>query len=271
MLADRSGWMVGPAALVALLAALGAATGLSPIGWAVGLACGAVGAVVEGRALSRYAHKRGAADMVTLTRAVLACSVAALVAESFLRTPAVGALVTLTVPALALDAVDGQVARRTRTASPFGAWFDGEVDAFLILVLSVTVARSVGVWVLAMGGVRYAFGLAGRGLPWLRAPLPPRYWRKVVTATVGIALAAAAAGVGPVVVTDAALLVALALLAESFGRDVLWLWNRRTATRALVAPRPTAVAIGREGSGVDVVRTWGERRRLTRGGRFHGT
>ncbi|MCL1870912.1 MAG: methyltransferase domain-containing protein [Promicromonosporaceae bacterium] len=236
MRAARTGSLVGSAALVVLLAALAAATGLSPVGWAVGLVCAAVVVAVEVRGLSRYAHARGPADMITLTRAILTCGVAALVAESFLRTPPVGAIVALTVPALALDAVDGWVARRTRTASLFGAWFDGEVDAFLMLVLSVGVVRSAGAWVLAIGGVRYAFGLAGRGLPWLRAPLPPRYWRKVVTATAGIVLAAAVAGVAPSAVTEAALAVVLALLAESFGRDVLWLWSRRAATRALAAP-----------------------------------
>ena len=64
-------------------------------------------------------------------------------------------LVSLATVALVLDAVDGWVARRTRTTGMFGARFDAEVDAFLILVLSVYVARSVGAWVLAIGVARY--------------------------------------------------------------------------------------------------------------------
>ena len=44
--------------------------------------------------------------------------------------------------ALALDGVDGQVARRTRTVSALGARFDMEVDAFLVLVLSVARRRA---------------------------------------------------------------------------------------------------------------------------------
>ena len=44
-------------------------------------------------------------------------------------------------PAL-LDLVDGWVARRTGTASPFGARFDLETDAALILVLSWLVWRT---------------------------------------------------------------------------------------------------------------------------------
>ena len=56
-------------------------------------------------------------------------------------------LVSLASVALALDLVDGQVARRTGTTSALGAQMDGEVDSFLILVLSVYVARSSGAWV----------------------------------------------------------------------------------------------------------------------------
>ena len=43
---------------------------------------------------------------------------------------------------------------------------------------------SLGIWVLAIGAARYAFLAAGWLLPWMREPLPPRHWRKVVTATV---------------------------------------------------------------------------------------
>ena len=121
------------------------------------------------RGLSRYRCDRlGPADWVTLARATLAVGVAALVADSFEQPAPVALLVTLAAVALVLDAVDGWVARRTGTASPLGAHFDGEVDAFLILVLSVYVARSAGAWVLAIGAARYAFLAAGWLLPWMR-------------------------------------------------------------------------------------------------------
>ena len=148
------------------------------------------------RGLSRHgADRLTPADWVTLTRATLAVGVAALVADSFGQPAPVALLVSLAAFALALDAVDGWVARRTRTAATLGAHFDGEVDAFLILVLSVYVARSAGAWVLAIGAARYAFLAAGWPLPWMRAPLPPRYWRKVVAAMQGIVLTIAAAHV----------------------------------------------------------------------------
>jgi phosphatidylglycerophosphate synthase len=162
---------------------------------------------------------------------VLVGGVAALTADSFVRPAAVTALVAISAVALALDAVDGWVARRTKSVSPLGARFDMEVDAFLILVLSVYVTHSTGQWwVLFIGAARYAFGAASWLLPWLRGPLPPRYWRKVVAAIPGIVLTVAAAGILPIPVMNVVLGVALALLAESFGSAVWWLWQHRQAT-----------------------------------------
>jgi phosphatidylglycerophosphate synthase len=233
---------VGPAtgviAQVLLVAALAGAValggvGLSPAAWFVGVACGVLTNAALARGLARYGRCRlGPADRVTLARAVLAGGIAALVANSFGRPAPIAALVSLAAVALALDAVDGWVARRTRTTGALGARFDGEVDAFLILVLSVYVARAAGTWVLAIGAARYVFLAAERSLPWMRKPLPPRFWRKVVAATQGIVLTVAAAGVLPPGLTRVALAAALLLLGESFGRDAWWLWRRR-------APMPT--------------------------------
>ena len=224
MLTVRRGLVVGSAALVALLAVLAATVGLGFLGWGVGLACGAFTIVGVARGTSSL----GPADLVTLGRALLTCGLAALVADSFLHEAAVSTIVVGAVVALVSDLFDGWLARRTRTESAFGARFDGEVDAFLILVLSVYVAEAFQAWVLALGLARYAFAAAGWVLPWMRAQLPPRYWRKVVAATVGIVLTVAAAEVAPPWLTSAALVVALGLLAESFGRDVLWLWHHRS-------------------------------------------
>ena len=76
--------------------------------------------------------------------------------------------------ALALDAVDGHVARATHTQSAFGGRFDGEADAFLLLVLSVHVAQEYGAWVLTIGVARYAFWAAGWVFDWFRRRLPSR-------------------------------------------------------------------------------------------------
>lgn len=240
----RSSHVAGLVSLVVLLALLTVTTGLAPLGWAAGLACGAVLVVCVAVGQGRYGMASlGPADVITLGRANLACGVAALVIDD-LAGASSPVLVPLAAVALALDAVDGPVARRTGTTSPFGGRFDGEVDAFLMLVLSVHLAPLVGWWVLTIGVVRYVFGAAGWWLPWMRSQLPFRYWRKVVTAVQGIALVVAASTVLPAGIARALLLAALALLAESFGRDVLWLWRRRPA-RAVHVPAVSPVPVPR--------------------------
>ena len=227
--------VTGFVAQVLMGAALATTVGLGDAGWVVGITCGLILNAALARGVLRYRPQRlGPADWVTLVRATLAVGVAALVADSFDEPASVTLLVTLSAVALALDAVDGWVARRSRTTSKLGARFDGEVDAFLILVLSVYVARSTGAWVLAIGAARYAFFAAGWLLPWLREPLPPRYWRKVVAAVQGVVLTIAAADLLPRPLTVAALIGALALLSESFGRDVWWLWAHRDAAQTQV-------------------------------------
>ncbi len=231
-----------------LLTVLARTVGLGGAGWLVGLVSGLVLNAALARALWRDRSTRLApADWVTLVRATLAVGVAALTAAAFEREVAVATLVTLASVALVLDFVDGWVARRTATESALGARLDGEVDAFLILVLSVEVAPSVGGWVLAIGFARYAFLAAGWRLRWLRAPLPRRDWRKTVTASQGVALVIAASGALPTTVSRVLLAIALALLAESFGRDVWWLWRRRHAAPPRLAavrdPHPAETAV----------------------------
>lgn len=239
--------MIGLSAQLLALAAVAATVGLGGAGWLLGTGYAVVSCLALSRGLGRAGSARlGPADRVTLARAVLVGVVTALVADSFGRPTPVALLVTVSAVALLLDAVDGQVARRTGTASALGARFDMEVDAFLILVLSAYVASSQGGWVLAIGAMRYAFVAAMAVLPWLDAALPPRFWRKVVAAAQGVLLAVAAARVLPEPGTTLVLVAALALLVESFGRDVAWLWRRRPAARPAPVPvaAPTRVSAG---------------------------
>ena len=228
---------IGVACLLALLAVLTLTVGLGAAAWLVALGCTATLTTLVGLALARDRHHDlGPADLVTLSRALMTCAAAALTVELVLGRPVTPALLAISVPALALDAVDGPVARRTGTVTAFGARFDGEVDAFLILVLSVAAAPTVGWWVVAAGLARYLFAVAGWCLPWMRARLEFRYWRKVVTATVGVALTVVVADVLPAALTTAVALVGLGLLAESFGRDVWWLWRHRERVHVPTAP-----------------------------------
>jgi phosphatidylglycerophosphate synthase len=231
-------------ATAALLGVVSATGGLGVAGWITGLATGSAATVLIATARMRSDQPTiHPADWVTLTRAVLCAGVAGLVAASFIRPVSVTALVTLSAVALALDAVDGQVARRTGTATSVGRRIDGEVDAFLILLLSIYVSRSYGSWVLVIGAARYALLLAGWVIPWLSAPLPPRYWRKVVAAVQGIVLTIAASGLLGLATGLIAVAAALLLLAESFGHDVIWLYRAGAGPRTRRAVQLTMAVL----------------------------
>ncbi|GHE05681.1 CDP-alcohol phosphatidyltransferase family protein [Streptomyces alanosinicus] len=217
---------VGAGVQILLLALLGTAIGMGPAGWLTGLAFAFATWAVLARALHRSCLRSfGPANRVTLGRATLVGGVTSLVADSFESAPPVTLLVALTAVALLLDGVDGKVARRTGTSSALGARFDMEVDAFLILVLSVYVATQLGPWVLLIGAMRYAFLAAARLAPWLNAPLPPSFARKTVAAVQGIALLVAGAELLPHLADLAIVGLALGSLLWSFGRDVHWLWR----------------------------------------------
>ncbi len=224
--------VVGVFAPAAVLGALTGPAGVGVVGWVVGLTCAVVANTLLAVALRRTATTRfGPANTVTLARVILGQVVAALVAESFVGRDHRRLLVAVTALALVLDLVDGRVARRTGSVSDLGARFDMEADAFLILVLSVAAAPLVGGWVLLIGAARYLLWAAERVWLWLRAPVPRRYYRKVVAAIQGITLTVAVAEVLPPSLAVAALVGALGLLAESFGRDVSFLVRTRYAVR----------------------------------------
>jgi len=253
--AIRLAAILGLLATAALLGVVSATAGLGVAGWITGLATGSAATALLVTARMRSDQPAVfPADWVTLTRALLAAGVAGLVADSFSRpvpvTALVTALVTLSIIALVLDAVDGQVARRTGTATALGGRMDGEVDAFLILLLSVAVSQDYGSWVLLIGAARYALLLAGWAIPWLAAPLPPRYWRKVVAAVQGIVLTVAVSGVVDRLAGMIAVAVALLLLAESFGHDVIWLYRTGAGPRTRRALR-LAITV------LSVVLVWG--------------
>jgi len=113
-------------------------------------------------------------------------------------------------------------------ASAFGARFDMEVDALLIMVLSILVwqFRKAGPWVFALGLLRYAFVVGGWLRPWLTRPLPPSRRRQAICVLQMAGLAVAL--VPPVPFPASAWIVAAALasLAYSFAADVIWLWRR---------------------------------------------
>jgi phosphatidylglycerophosphate synthase len=233
---ESRGPIVGLAAHLILVTALAATVGVSPAGWLAGTAYAVVLAVVLGAGLRRSGMRAlGPANAVTLGRATLVGGVTALVVTSFTAPVPLPVLVTLVGVALALDGVDGQVARRTNSTTKLGARFDMEVDSFLVLVLSIAVAGTFGWWTIAMGAYRYVFVAASWAWPWLNAPLLPRFSRKVVAAVQGVALVVATASLLPEAVAFVVLAAALATLTWSFGLDVQWLWHAESRRRLNVA------------------------------------
>lgn len=170
----------------------------------------------------------GAANKITLVRATLVLLLAASIGQGASTGLQWAVFITASIAA-ALDALDGWAARRSGMSSDYGARFDMETDALLILVLSALAWQfdKAGPWVLASGLMRYAFVAASFGLNWLRAPLPPSMRRKTVAATQVIALLAASAVPVPPVISRWICAAALALLAASFLHDIRWLYRHR--------------------------------------------
>lgn len=166
----------------------------------------------------------GPANQTTTVRAMIVALVAGLVGEP--RVPLVaGVAAAAACAAVALDGVDGWLARRSRMASEFGARFDLEVDALLIMVLATLawLHGKAGVWVLSIGLIRYLFVVAGWQWRWLERPLPPSRRRQGICVVQIVALGLAIAPVVPIPVSTLAAAAALVTLCYSFLVDVLWL------------------------------------------------
>lgn len=173
----------------------------------------------------RHTASFGRASQVTLARSGLVALLAGALLEPALYQELAWWLAGLALAALILDGVDGWLARRLNESSDFGARFDMEVDAALILVLcfGLIAADKAGIWVLAIGLMRYAFVAGIRLWPWLEAPLPPSFRRKLVCVwQVAALLICITPIIGPALATPI-LASALALLTWSFWVDVAWL------------------------------------------------
>jgi phosphatidylglycerophosphate synthase len=174
--------------------------------------------------------KLGPANQMTIVRAALTALVAGLTGE--LPSVSTAAAATgLAVMVEVLDGADGWLARRSGIVSEFGARFDMEVDALLIMALSVLAWQhgKAGAWVLLSGLMRYAFVAAGWIAPWLERPLPYSRRRQTVCVVQIVTLCVVVSPVVSPLWTPALAAVALCALAASFLVDVGWLWRARPA------------------------------------------
>lgn len=184
---------------------------------------------VVGRGLAAYhPHPRlGTANRITLVRAGIACLIAARAIDPDpLGSPERWLLAAIALAALLLDGADGWAARRQNLSSTFGARFDMEVDAFVILVLATMVAKAAAVpyWVLAIGSMRYLYLAAGWVWPMLQRPVPAHLFadrrRKTVAVVQSVALIIALVPATLPTWATSVCAVALGLLAFSFTADV---------------------------------------------------
>ena len=174
----------------------------------------------------------GAPNGVTLARLVLGSvfgGIALDLGERPLPDAVAWSVLAVTAFALALDGLDGVLARARDQESPFGARFDMEVDALLILLLALLawLQAKAGPWVLVIGALRYGFVAAGWLWPILARPLPPSFRRKAVCVVQGVSLAVLLAPVVQSPASDAIAGMALLFILYSFAVDVIWLASRR--------------------------------------------
>lgn len=161
------------------------------------------------------------ANLVTAFRAALVVLLATQIALVPTRATVWLAVILATAAAVS-DGIDGWLARRTATESRFGARFDMETDALLILVLSILVWRwgKAGPWVLLIGVMRYLFVASGWVWGWLRGSLSPTMRGKTVAVWQMVTLIVSLGPIVPVWLSTTGCAVSLALLIWSFGIDV---------------------------------------------------
>lgn len=192
----------------------------------VAVASAFAGLVIPLAAMVSVSRRRpphyGPADAITLVRAALAGGITTLVGPVLLTGAAIRhwEIVVLAVLALALDGIDGLVARHTGTESGAGARLDLEIDAALAAITVIPVAMTVGWWALPLGYLRYLFALAARFQPAFLRPMPPSRIRKAIGAVQTIALAIALVPALPMTLRATLVAITLVAVLVSFTRDI---------------------------------------------------
>jgi phosphatidylglycerophosphate synthase len=136
------------------------------------------------------------------------------------------ALGATTLVLFALDGLDGAVAKRRGEASPFGAYFDMETDAYFVLIAGLTLffRGRYGAWVLVAGLLRYAYVVALALVPARRGDQPrSSFGRHAFTALMlGLALGMVLGEPLGTVVTA----LGCGLVTASFARSFCWSYSR---------------------------------------------
>jgi phosphatidylglycerophosphate synthase len=168
----------------------------------------------------------GVANGVTVVRlaTLVACALGSYTARGEL-------IAALVLGVFALDAIDGWLARRTGSASAFGAHFDMETDALLVLTIDLLLWQrgTLGAWIMTTGLLRYVYVLFVAALPGDAAPMPKARWARAAFGilVIGLVLALALESA----LGAFAALLGTALVTASFARSFHWSWLRAKQAR----------------------------------------
>ena len=216
--------------LLVLITAV-AIAGLLSSGLAGAVACALVAVIGAARSLLRRDPWTRADDLTTVRLGLIVIVTALLLADEgpgFSWTA-----VALGGTALAMDGLDGKIARRTGSTRA-GASYDETVDALFILILSVALVDLWWPWCLIPGLMYYVFHLVAALRPAWRQRLPASLCRRVIAAAQGTLLLAAGTPIAVAVPPFGGICVAAAVVSVlySFGRDIVWLEARAGHSRA---------------------------------------
>lgn len=134
-------------------------------------------------------------------------------------------LAVLVIGILLLDGLDGWLARRTGSASAFGAHFDMETDALLILVITqeLWLRGTLGLWILTSGLLHYLYMLYSTLAPRDSSLVPRSNFGRAAffVLTIGLALAFGL----PNILGALAAAVGTIFVSVSFARSFYWTWR----------------------------------------------
>lgn len=188
-------------------------------------------AVIQGGALllltlavalrTEHTPRLGMANVVTAVRLATVTYIGTAPAETGGLTLGVVGLAVL-----CMDGMDGWLARRQRTQSPYGAWFDMETDGLFVLALSAVLAARLGPWAWVPGLWRYVYVVTLQLLP-ARRQAPRSRWGRYSFVVVVSAQLLALLPLGSLSMALAA--VGTFVISASFGRSLYDSYRPQTA------------------------------------------
>lgn len=214
-------WSRGHAGAMLLVAAGGVAFAL-PAGVLSLVALGSF-AVLLWLARGQYTPQGvfGAANAVSLSRLLLLCAFGTLVVRPGPREAALLVLI------FALDGLDGWLARRQSTCSAFGARFDMEVDALMVLLVGFMLFGNerLPAFILVPGALRYAYVLALWVVPGRLREAPASRFGRYGFTLMAVALCAST---WPLPWHRPFAALASLVIVLSFARSLLWSISQRS-------------------------------------------